>query len=319
MSRIEDVTVVLVSYNTRHLLEPCLAALNAALAPIGGGKVVVVDNASRDESADFLAGRFPEVTLIRSKSNVGFGRANNMAVPSIDTPFVLLLNTDAFVQPDALVKTLTYMKANASCGILGVRLEGRDGVLQPSCRYFPTPLNGFLARFGLGRYLPEVRMVDDLQWGHNEVRDCDWVPGCFYLVRKQVIEQVGLFDPRFFLYFEEVDHCWAARKAAWRVVYFPDTTVVHWGGESAGSDGALTAAGRQLEALQIESALLYFRKNLGLPQTLLHLALEMLTPFLITARQSLVHRARTRGGHWQRLHLTLSLARRTSLGTKPTR
>jgi hypothetical protein len=240
-------------------------------------------------------------------------------VPGIATPFVLLLNTDAFVQPDALAKTLAYMQSNTSCGVLGVRLEGRDGVLQPSCRYFPTPLNGFLARFGLGRFLPKVRMVDDLVWKHDEVRECDWVPGCFYLIRKQVIDQVGLFDPRFFLYFEEVDHCWAARKAGWQVVYFPHTTVVHWGGESAGTDGALTSAGRQLEALQIESSLLYFRKNLGLLQTLLHLGLEVMSPLLMAARQALRPGNRARSGHWQRLQLTLSLAWRTSLGTRPTR
>ena len=101
-------------------------------------------------------------------------------------------------------------------------------------------------------------------WGHDSVRECDWVPGCFYLIRRQVIEHVGLFDPIYFVYYEEVDHCRRVRDAGWSVVYFPFTQVVHIGGESAQSAGSLTDSGRQVSALQIESELLYFRKHFGL-------------------------------------------------------
>ena len=85
---------------------------------------------------------------------------------------------------------------------------------------------------------------------------CDWVPGCYYLIRREVIDQVGLFDPRFFLYYEEVDHCRAVKAAGWQVMFYPDTTVVHIGGESARSDAQITPVGRQISALQIESELL---------------------------------------------------------------
>jgi hypothetical protein len=102
-----------------------------------------------------------------------------------------------------------------------------------------------------------------MTWDHGSVRECDWVPGCFYLVRREVIEQVGLFDPRYFLYYEEVDHCRAVRQSGWDVVYYPFTEVVHIGGESAEAEGPLTGAGRQISALQIESELLYFRKHHG--------------------------------------------------------
>ncbi|POZ99712.1 glycosyltransferase family 2 protein, partial [Pseudomonas sp. MWU12-2312b] len=109
------------------------------------------------------------------------------------------------------------------------------GDLQPSCRYFPTPLNVFMARTGLERFFPGVKKVDDMTWDHNSVRECDWVPGCYYLIRREVIDQVGLFDPRYFLYYEEVDHCKRVKQAGWKVVYYPHTTVVHIGGESAKS------------------------------------------------------------------------------------
>ena len=145
----------------------------------------------------------------------------------------------------------------------GSKLVGADGSLQPSCRYFPTPWNVFLATTGLKRFFPGTRLVDDMSWDHASVRECDWVPGCYYLVRREVIERVGLFDPRYFLYYEEVDHCRAVRQAGWSVIYYPHTQVVHIGGESAETEGPLTDAGRQISLLQIESELLYFRKHYG--------------------------------------------------------
>jgi GT2 family glycosyltransferase len=184
-------------------------------------------------------------------------------MPRVRGRYVLLLNTDAFVAPDTLVKTVAFMNSNASCGVLGVKLVSGDGTLQPSCRYFPTPWNVFLQRSGLSRFFPNHRLVDDMTWDHESIRHCDWVPGCYYLVRTEVIRQVGLFDPRFFLYYEEVDHCRAVRAAGWQVIYYPFTEVVHIGGESARTDSAITSIGRQISKLQIESELLYFRKYYG--------------------------------------------------------
>ena len=155
------------------------------------------------------------------------------------------------------------MDAHPRCGVLGVKLVGRDGALQPSCRYFPTPWNVFLVNTGFARFFPRTRLVDNMSWNHASVRECDWVPGCYYLVRREVIERVGLFDPRYFLYYEEVDHCRRVRQADWSVMYYPFTQVVHTGGESAATDGPLTHAGRQISAFQLESEFLYFRKHYG--------------------------------------------------------
>ncbi|MET0381973.1 MAG: glycosyltransferase family 2 protein [Burkholderiaceae bacterium] len=311
-------TTLIVSYNTKELLDECLGALRAAQAAIGGGEVIVVDNASRDGSAEHLAEHAPEVTLIRSAQNVGFGRANNLALPAVRTPYLLLLNTDAFVPPQSLRLTLDYMAANPDCGILGVRLVGRDGALQPSCRYFPTAWNLFLTRTGLSKWLPG-RLVDDMDWDHRTVRDCDWVPGCFYLVRSEVVGQVGLFDPRFFMYYEEVDHCLAAKRAGWRVAFYPHTEVVHIGGESARKDSAISTSGRQVEILQIESGLLYFRKNAGLAGLLRHVALETAADALLAFKSALRGRGAAARYHLRRIGALFGLAGRTGLGRRPTR
>ena len=257
-----DVSVILVSYNTAHLLDRMFAALDAAGATLKL-QMIVVDNASRDNSVDILRTRYPHVQLIQNKVNVGFARANNQALALARGRYILLLNTDAFVSPDTLEKTVEFMNKHPRSGVLGVKLVGTDGTLQPSCRYFPTPWNVFLAATGLNRFFPRARLVDDMSWDHSTVRDCDWVPGCYYLVRHELIERIGLFDPRYFLYYEEVDHCRRVREAGWSVTYYPFTQVVHIGGESAISEASLTRAGRQISTLQLESELLYFRKHYG--------------------------------------------------------
>jgi len=257
-----DLTTVIINYNTADLLHECIDPLRNSAANISMN-IVIVDNASSDNSVSLLQKDFSDCQLINNNINVGFGRANNQCFPYIQGKYILLLNTDAFVSEDTIDKTIQYMNNSPNCGILGVKLFGRDGVLQPSCRYFPTPFNIFLQRTGLKKFFKKTQLIDDMSWDHNEVRKCDWVPGCYYLIRKEVIENVGLFDPRYFLYYEEVDHCFATKKAGWEVHYFADTSVVHLGGESAKSENELTSSGKQVEALQIESELLYFRKNHG--------------------------------------------------------
>ena len=274
-----NLSTLLVNYNTAHLLPDVLDSLNRAYSGLNA-ETIIGDNASRDNSVELIKTKFPGCRLICNQHNIGFGRANNIGLEHANGRYVLLLNTDAFVSPDSLDKTIRYMDNHPACGILGVRLVGRDDVLQPSCRYFPTPWNLFLQRSGLSRFFPKTRGVDDMDWDHASVRSCDWVPGCFYLVRRAVIDQVGLFDTRYFLYYEEIDHCLAAKKAGWEVHYFPDTSVIHIGGESAKSDGNLTESGRQLEALQTESELLYFRKNHGLPALAAHVLLSSLSDTL---------------------------------------
>ena len=311
--------ILIVNYNTANLLQPMFSACEQATADFSA-RYWVVDNASRDDSVAVLRDQFPYAGLEVNVQNVGFGRANNQLLKHVQGDYVLLLNTDAFVAPDTFKKTLAYMQGNPRCGVLGVKLLGRDGSLQPSCRYFPTPWNTFLARTGLSRYLPKTQMVDDMAWDHATVRECDWVPGCYYLVRREVIDQVGLFDPLFFLYYEEVDHCKRVKAAGWQVVYFPDTSVVHIGGESAKSDAEISESGRQISALQVESEMLYFRKQHGLLGLWLHLLLTALGDAYLAVKDLLKGRGmRSASLHWRHVWLTFQLLLQTHWATRPTR
>ena len=322
MTRFEpivDITVIIVNYNTAHLLADAIGALR--ISGLGMQlQTVVVDNASRDGSAEVLRTKFADCELIYNHVNVGFGRANNQVLPLARGRYILLLNTDAFVAPETLSRTAAYMDAHPQCGVLGVRLVGLDGVLQPSCRYFPTPWNIFIARIGIDRFFPSVRPMDDMAWDHASNRECDWVPGCYYLVRKEVIDAVGLFDPRYFLYFEEVDHCRAVKAAGWTVNYFSDTTVVHIGGESAKTAGKLTSTSAQISELQVESEMLYFRKQYGRTGVWSSLVLASIADVVLALKLLLRNRSvRGIGDYARHAGMSWSLFRRTAWATRSTR
>ena len=315
----KPVEVLVVNFNTASLLQPMFDALRRADSE-QLASYLVVDNASADNSLECLAKVCPEALLLSNDKNVGFGRANNQLLEHLQGKYALLLNTDSFVAADSLGKTIEYMDAHPECGVLGVRLVGREGDLQPSCRYFPTPLNVFVARTGLRRFFPWLKMVDEMSWDHGSVRECDWLPGCFYLVRREVLDQVGLFDPRYFLYYEEVDHCKRVKEAGWKVVFYPHTTVVHIGGESSRSVAELEAQSRQISTYQIESELLYFRKHHGLPGLALHMSLVSLGDLLLALKALL------KGRGWAAIkaclrhtRATWSLLLETRFASQPTR
>lgn len=310
-----DLFVILVSYNTAGLLHRCIEHLRTASA---GRRVsvVIVDNASRDGSVALLKRDFTDCTLIENTVNVGFGRANNQVLTHCNAPFVLLLNTDAYMAPDALDHCLRHMEQQPRCGVLGLRLVDEAGQGNASARDFPTPWRNFAIKTGLIKHRPD----DRARARGTQVVDCDWVTGCFYLVRREVIDRIGLFDPRYFLYFEELDHCRAVHRAGWLVQCLLSSSVVHVGGASARSDGEVTSAGNQLQALQIESELLYFRKHGGWPGLGLTLVLGLCSDALLGAKDLL--KGRGLKPLERHLHHATELCRlclATRGGTRPTR
>jgi len=261
------VSVVIVSFNTKDLLRDCLLSLFRESAGIAM-EVICADNASRDGSADMVAAEFPDVRLIRSETNLGFAGANNLAFPHATGRYVVLLNSDAFLQSGALQRAIEYMEAEADIGIGGARLIGRDGSWQPSARLFPSLLNDFLTLSGLSAKFPKSRAFGrpDRTWADdNQACDVDWVPGAFSILRREALERVGYFDENFFLYYEEVDLCKRFKNAGYRVRYWPDVVVVHLGGESSKTLKSMTfsESGSQLTLWRMRSAFLYYRKHHG--------------------------------------------------------
>jgi hypothetical protein len=263
-----DVSIVIVSFNTRDMLRDCLLSVFGA----GGSlriQIIVVDNASIDGSPSMVEQEFPDVVLIRSEVNLGFGRANNLGFQSAHGRYVVLLNSDAFLTADSLERSVTHMDANPQAGIGGARLTGTDGSLQPSGRMFPTVLNDLIVFSGLAARFPRSRFFGrfDRTWANeDESAEVDWVPGAYSIIRAEALADVGHFDPRFFLYYEEVDLCRRMKQEGYSVWYWPDVKVVHIGGESSRQVPSLeiSKSGAQLTLWRMRSMLLYYRKHHGL-------------------------------------------------------
>ncbi len=262
-----DISVVVVSFNTRDLLRDCLTSLYKEINGISN-EVFVVDNNSRDGSADMVEQEFSATHLIRSSVNLGFGAGNNKAFPLATGRYIVLLNSDAFLRKDALQRSISYMDADPEIGLGGARLIFGDESWQASARLFPSPLNDFLSLSGLAAKFPKSRFFgrQDNTWAdQNKSIDTDWVPGSYSIIRRTTLEEVGYFDEQFFLYYEEVDLCRRIKKAGYRVRYWPDVVVVHLGGESSKTMKTLrmSRSGAQLELWRMRSAFLYYRKHHG--------------------------------------------------------
>ncbi len=262
-----NVSVVIVSYNTCDLTRQCLERVEEYAAEISC-EVFVVDNASTDGSAAMVASRFPWVKLIELPENRGFAGGNNPAMRKASGRYVLLLNSDAFLDSGVLSKTIKHMDRHPDIGILGCRLTNADGSMQPSARMLPSPLNKLLHITGLAARFPRSRFwgrVDFSWWDHSQPRSVGWVVGAYFLIRKKVMEDIGYLDERYFLYFEEIDYCLSARRAGWDVVFYPHAAVVHLGGQSAAkSNATLSSKGRQMIGIRLTSEFRYYRKCYGL-------------------------------------------------------
>jgi GT2 family glycosyltransferase len=263
-----DVSVVIVSFNTRAVLRECLQSVDREVGRLLV-QVIVVDNASTDGSAEMVEQEFPGVLLIRSPVNLGFGRANNLGFEAAQGRFIVLLNSDAFLTEGALARSVAHMVADPHVGLCGGRLVGRDGAWQPSARMFPNLVNDLIVLSGLAARYPQSRFFGrpDRTWAdEKEAAEVDWVPGAYSMVRAEALAAAGPFDPRFFLYFEEVDLCLRIRQKGYSIWYWPDIVVIHLGGESSRQIRSLelSPTGAQLVLWSLRSKFLFYRKHYGL-------------------------------------------------------
>ena len=228
----------------------------------------MVDNASSDGSPEMVEREFPQVRLLRSTVNLGFGAANNLALAQATGRYFVLLNSDAFFAPGALAVAMRHMDETPDCGLGGCRLVGRDGASQPSSRCFHSVLGDAVVLTGLAARYPRSKVFGrfDRTWADEHApATVDWVPGAFTILRPEALAKVGYFDPAFFLYYEEVDLCLRFRRAGIPVWYWPDIVVVHIGGESSRQLKSLEFSPRAAQVVlwRMRSTLLYYRKHHG--------------------------------------------------------
>jgi len=231
----KDLSIIIVNYNVKYFLEQCLYSVQKASATINT-EVFVVDNNSVDGSCAMIREKFPGVTLIENNKNLGFSKANNQAIRLAKGRYILLLNPDTVIEEDTLVKCLGYMDNHPDIGGLGVKMiDGKGNFLPESKRSLPTPRIAFCKIFGLSRLFPRSRIFSKYHLGYldeNKIHDVEILPGAFIMIRKAALDKTGLLDEDFFMYGEDIDISYRMIKKGYRNVYFPETRIIHYKGES---------------------------------------------------------------------------------------
>jgi len=231
-----DLSVVILSYNTKDLLEQALRTVLDAATQLET-EVFVVDNASSDSSVEMVAAKFPTVRLICNEQNLGFAGGNNVALRQVQGRHVLLLNSDTIVQPETLDILVDYLDDHPAVGAAGCKILNPDGTLQLSCRRgFPTPVAAFCKMSGLSWLFPKSRLLAQYNLTYldpEETNEVDALSGSCMVVRKAAMDQVGMLDEDYFFYGEDLDWCFRLRQAGWKISYVPKTEIIHFQGESS--------------------------------------------------------------------------------------
>ena len=228
------VSVIIVSWNARDYLRGCLESIRET----GGdlvGEVIVVDNASGDGSAAMVRQDFPDVILIEPGDNLGFARANNLAMLRARYECLALVNSDVVVKNGCLQRLVQSLDDHPEAGLVGPRIVGRDGQTQGSCRKLPTVWNNICRALAIDRLFPNASFLSGHEMRHfrHDVQiEAEVISGCFWMARKAAVEQVGGLDERFFFYMEDVDWCRRFREGGWSILFIPEASAVHFGGGS---------------------------------------------------------------------------------------
>ena len=274
-------SVIIVNYNVKYFLKQCLSSVYESDRRLANGEdleldVWVVDNDSVDGSVEMVREDFPEVHIIANKENVGFARANNMALARCTGERLLLLNPDTVVERDTLVQCADFMRQHPDCGGLTVKMvDGSGRYLPESKRGFPTPEASFYKISGLIRLFPHHRRIAAYYLGHlseDEVNEIEILPGAFLMFTRETYEQIGGLDESYFMYGEDIDYSWRIKLAGWKNYYLPTTHIIHYKGEST-KHGSMNYVYTFYNAMSIFVKRYFSGGNARLFNSLLHVAI----------------------------------------------
>lgn len=266
-------TVVIVNWNGSEFLDPLIRSI-ASCKP---NKIVVVDNASTDRSREVLSGH-PEVQVVWNTTNTGFGKGANQGIALCKTPYLLLLNADVEVLAGSINRMQNFLEQNPNAGVVAPQLMFPSGTIQPSCRTFPTLPKIFLYLSFLDRLFPSGYKLSKRM--HEQKGEVDQPMGAALLLRKKVLDEVGLFDERFFMYMEDVDLLERIKSAGYKVFLLPEARMIHYAGGSSNQEWERT------QKNYLQSLIRYFGKrsrSMGLVKLSLSFALAVRTFLLLVS------------------------------------
>jgi len=228
--RVVDLSIIIISTNEGYFLKSCLQSIYDS-KPNVSFETVVVNNCSDDNTVDILETDFPAVNVISNERKLGFSANNNQAIKRSGGRYILILNSDIVVLLGSLESMVGFMEEHPEAGIAGCKLLNPDYSLQYSCRKFSTLATFFLRGLHFDTLFPNSTMLRKYMmsdWDHNQVREVDWVMGSCMMVRRKAIEEVGMLDENFILYFEDQDWCYRMWKHGWKVHYVPQAQMIHY-------------------------------------------------------------------------------------------
>lgn len=256
-----DISICIPTRDAKDLLIEALRSIYSSTQSVSF-EIIVIDNASRDGTCEQLQSEFPNVRVILNEANLGFGRATNQGIRVSVGRYVLLLNNDTLVLPETFNRLVEFMDSHPEAGICTPKVLNRDGTLQKQCRRsFATPWDLFCYFSGLSKVFPHSRLFARYlvtYQDENAIHTVDAVSGSCMLIRREVIDQIGLLDERFFAYQEDADYCFRAHKAGWEIYYYPLAQIIHYGSHG----GSRVNPYRSIYEWH-RSYWLYYRKNLA--------------------------------------------------------
>lgn len=281
-----DLSIVIVNYNVKHFIEQCLHSVYNSTGNLKT-EIFVVDNNSVDGSCQVIKQKFPDVILIENKENLGFAKANNQAINQAIGRYVLVLNPDTFLQEDTLWKCVTFMDEHPQAGSLGVKMiDGKGNYLPESKRALPTPTVAFYKIFGLSSLFPKSKVFAKYHLGYlnkDKIHKVEILAGAFMFLRKTVLDKVGLLDETFFMYGEDIDLSYRILKGGYENYYFPETTIIHYKGEST-KKGSINYVMVFYKAMIIFAQKHFSSKNVRLYSLLINMAIYLRAALGITKR-----------------------------------
>ncbi len=230
-----DVSIIIVSWNAKKYLLNCLNSLIQRQKEYSQ-ELIVVDNASSDGSAELVEKDFPQVKLIRNEENLGFAKANNIGIRASTGRYICLINSDVVVLDNCVKLMIEFMDQHLKAGMGGPRVLNPDRTLQVSCRHFPSIWNNLCQAIALNKVFPKSVFFSEPfmnYWNHDSVRSIDVLTGCFWIIRREALDKVGLLDEDFFFYGEDIDWCKRFQNAGWEVIFNPNAAAIHFGGASS--------------------------------------------------------------------------------------
>jgi len=255
-----DLAIIIVNYNTRQLLDDCLESIYRADSPKGGLQVVVVDNASVDDSMGMVTKKYPGVIAIKNSENLGFAKANNIGVNAADARYVLFLNSDTVIKRYSLVKPLKYLKTHPRVGAVTIKLYLKDGTIDyDNHRGYPTPWTSISKFLGLAKLFPGSTFFNGYHLGFRKLDKIHQIPvaaGSYLMMPTKLFKDIGMWDETYFFYGEDIDLCYRINEAGYKIIYYPKVSALHLRGASSGlrKENAKTAVSDKANRIKIAKA-----------------------------------------------------------------